>query len=241
MAVFASVLLGVSYLMLTMVIPFAYVYRGGKLVKGVLLSWGMAVLWNFVVSQVVYDYVWRRDRELTEVFPEGNALVGAVCLGWLGGLIVCWVAVGTRRLMQRGKGKLSERGMTASRQVIDRIRDRLARNCRGYVREFRVWLVLTVVACAADMASTMYFMGVHGAEAELHPAIRVVSVVLGPIAGPILGKVCQFVGVVLVTIYLRAVAKYVFLVVIILYTWAAWYNVWGRHLYIPRILRLVPI
>lgn len=240
MAVVIEILLAVSCLTLTMVMPFVYVWRGGRFGRGVMLSWGMAVLWNFVVSQVLYDYVWQWDPELGAAFPEGNSLVGAVMMGWLLGLVVCSAALGVRRLVRGGKVQLSPVRMGMTRAAIHKIRNRLARNWVGYVREFRVWLILTVVACVADMVSTMYFMSVHGSEAEMHPAIRMVSVILGPIAGPIVGKVCQFGGVVLITIFFRWAAKYVFLVVIIMYSWAAWFNVWGKGLYVPNMFVLVP-
>jgi hypothetical protein len=38
------------------------------------------------------------------------------------------------------------------------------------------------------------------------------------------------------TIYLRRWAIYIFVAVIILYAWAAWYNIWGCDLYYPRLL-----
>jgi len=52
----------------------------------------------------------------------------------------------------------------------------------------------------------------------------------------IVGKLCQFIVVVCLTVYLRRCAAYIFVAVIVLYTWAAWYNVWGCELYYPRLL-----
>lgn len=118
------------------------------------------------------------------------------------------------------------------RDIIDRFRN----NWEGYLREYRVFLILIFLAALADAASTMYFMLRAGANAEGHPAIRLVSAIFGPILGPILGKLCQLAVVIVLTVYLRRWAAYIFVAVIVLYTWAAWYNVWGCELYYPRLL-----
>jgi hypothetical protein len=121
------------------------------------------------------------------------------------------------------------------RSVKD-IVERFRTNWEGYVREFRVFLILTVLAALADTASTVYFMLRAGPDAEGHPAIRMISAVFGPMLGPILGKLFQLTAVVALTIYLRRWAIYIFVTVLILYAWAAWYNVWGCDLYYSRLL-----
>lgn len=127
-----------------------------------------------------------------------------------------------------------ERGRPAT---AERIRARLRDNWPGYLRRYRVWLLLTLLAALADAATTVYFMLSAGPQAEGHPAIRLVSTVLGPVLGPMVGKLCQLAVVVLLTVYLRRHALYIFVAVIILYTWAAWYNLWGGDLYYPRLLQ----
>ena len=122
---------------------------------------------------------------------------------------------------------------------IRSVRDILERfhvNWEGYIRECRVFLILTVLAALADAASTVYFMLRAGPDAEGHPVIRLISAVFGTILGPIVGKLCQFTAIVALTVYLRCWAAYIFIAVIILYAWAAWYNVWGCNLYYPRLL-----
>jgi tetrahydromethanopterin S-methyltransferase subunit D len=111
----------------------------------------------------------------------------------------------------------------SARDIIERFRT----NWGGYLHEYRFFLILTVLAALADGASTVYFMLRAGAGAEGHPAVRLVSAVFGPIAGPIVGKLCQFIVVVVLTVYLRRWAAYIFAAVIVLYAWAAWYNIWG--------------
>jgi len=122
---------------------------------------------------------------------------------------------------------------------LDDIRIRLRENWDGYVREYRVFLVLLLLASLADMASTIHFMIQRGAGAELHPTVRFVSYLFGPVLGPMFGKAVQVVVVVVLTIFFRRRAIFIFIPVIILYAWAAWYNVWGHHLYYPNLLTIL--
>jgi hypothetical protein len=95
------------------------------------------------------------------------------------------------------------------------------------------------VASIADAASTIHFMRTTGPEAEWHPTVRLVSYLFGPVAGPVLGKSAQVVTLVAVTVFLRRQAVFIFLPAIILYGWAAWYNIWGHDLYYPPILLIL--
>jgi hypothetical protein len=119
---------------------------------------------------------------------------------------------------------------------IDDVVERYRENWHGYVRQFRVLLVVTLLAALADAVSTVYFMLVEGPQAETHPAVRFMAGLLGPVLGPLAGKACQFFVVIGLTVYLRRHALYIFVAVIILYTWAAWFNIWGRDFYYPRLL-----
>lgn len=116
---------------------------------------------------------------------------------------------------------------------------RFRENWQGYVCRYRVFLVLTALACLADMASTIYFMLIRGPGAEGHPAVREFSFLLGPILGPVFGKAVQFFVVIGLTVFLRRWAVHIFITVIILYTWAAWYNIWGQNLYYPRLFQIL--
>ncbi len=83
------------------------------------------------------------------------------------------------------------------------------------------------------MLSTVFFMVIDGPQAELHPLIRLISMVLGPVTGPVVGKLFQFATVIVVTVFLRRWALYIFVVVIILYAWAAAYNMAATPLLVP--------
>ena len=116
---------------------------------------------------------------------------------------------------------------------------RFRENWKGYLWQYGVLVVLTLLASLADMVSTIHFMLAHGPGLEGHPFVRMVSKTLGPVLGPVLGKGVQFLVAIVMTVFLRRWALYIFVTVIILYTWAAWYNVWGHELYDPRLLQIL--
>ncbi len=75
------------------------------------------------------------------------------------------------------------------------------------------------------MFSTIHFITIEGPESEAHPDVMILSIILGPVLGPIAGKICQLAAILLITVYLRRWAVYIFSAIILLYTWAAWYNI----------------
>ena len=128
--------------------------------------------------------------------------------------------------------------MGQARKIND-IVIRFKTNWRGFLRQYYVFLILTFIAAMADMFSTVYFMHIEGAEFERHPTIRLFSMIFGPMVGPIVGKLWQLMALIIITIYLRKWALYIFVAVIILYSWAAWYNIWGRFLYYPVFIQIL--
>jgi hypothetical protein len=122
---------------------------------------------------------------------------------------------------------------------LEDITTRLRANWVGYVHEYRVFLILVLLASLADMVSTIHFLLYAGPQGEWHPTVRFASEFLGPILGPVFGKAVQFTVIITLTVFLRRWAIFIFIPVIILYSWAAWYNVWGYHLYYPRLLGIL--
>jgi hypothetical protein len=114
------------------------------------------------------------------------------------------------------------------------------RNYPGFVRSYRWLLAVLLVALLCDGLSTIYFMQREGADVELHPAVQLASAILGTIAGPLLGVVAKAAAGLVVAIYWRRFAPYVLLAVALLSFWAAWYNVWGADVYIPRFMHWIP-
>jgi hypothetical protein len=110
-------------------------------------------------------------------------------------------------------------------QSVDDVIERIRANWRGYVSAYGIFLILVVLAAAADALSTVFFMLVRGPQEETHPVIRWIALALGPVLGPLVGKLVQIVALIAVTVYLRRWAVYLFVLATILYAWAAWYNI----------------
>jgi hypothetical protein len=94
-----------------------------------------------------------------------------------------------------------------------------------------------ILAVFCDAASTVYVMCGQGPEAEMHIVIRFLSKALGPVAGPVLGAVGKAMAGLIVAVYLRRFAVYIFLTASVLSLWAAWYNIWGYKVYTPIIFK----
>ena len=124
-------------------------------------------------------------------------------------------------------------------KTFDDIETRFRENWKGFLAEYWVFLLLALLVSLADTASTVYFMINTGPQAELHPLVRWISDLLGPVLGPLLGKGLQFGTLIVLTVFLRRWAIFIFIPIIILYGWAAWYNIWGYELYYPRLLHLL--
>ncbi len=101
------------------------------------------------------------------------------------------------------------------------------------------WLVIFFITILCDSLSTIVFMLREGAEAEAHPAIRFVSEIFGPILGPLVGFAAKVLAGILVGVYCRKFAVYVFIAVSIISFWAAWYNLCGSQFYTPYILKWI--
>jgi hypothetical protein len=127
--------------------------------------------------------------------------------------------------------------MSALQAQLLPVTERFTRNGRTYWRDCRVYLLVLCLAALADGASTVWFMNLEGVETEWNPIVRFAALALGPLYGVIAGKVFQIFAGIVVTLYWRRWAPHVFLAASVLYVWAAWYNVWGRHLYTPTLLQ----
>jgi len=121
--------------------------------------------------------------------------------------------------------------------VITKFRE----NCRWFWKDYRWFIVVFALALLCDAASTVYFMLESGPETELHPVIQFISSrVLGPIAGPLFAALAKLTAGIVVAVYCRKFAVYIFSVVSVISFWAAWYNVWGFRIYTPGFLKWIP-
>ncbi len=118
--------------------------------------------------------------------------------------------------------------------------DRFTRNRQGFFRSHRLLIVVFLAALLCDALSTTYFMLTLDSPEELHPVVNWVSRFFGPFVGPMIGFVGKATAGLCVAIYLRRWVAYVLIPASVISFWAAWYNVWGVHLYAPNLLRLIP-
>ena len=113
-------------------------------------------------------------------------------------------------------------------------------NYRGFLKRYQWSIAVFVLALFCDAASTIHFMLVEGPDVEIHPLIRLVSKILGPVAGPLLAAAGKAVTGVVVSIFCRRFATYIFVTASVISLWAAWYNMWGYKVYTPLILKWIP-
>ncbi len=81
-----------------LIIEFCYVLRSGKIVKGVIIGWGLSIICVFLVSVVLPAIVAVYDSEYIALFPEAIGVPFVMIGGWVSALIVALLA----RLVKRG-------------------------------------------------------------------------------------------------------------------------------------------
>jgi hypothetical protein len=114
---------------------------------------------------------------------------------------------------------------------------RFRHNYRGFWKDYGWFVAVFVLAVFCDAGSTIFVMLQQGPEVEIHIVVRFISGVFGPVAGPLLGAVGKVAAGVIVAVYLRRFAAYIFVAASLLAFWATWYNVWGHNVYTPFIFK----
>ena len=110
----------------------------------------------------------------------------------------------------------------------------------AFWEKYRWFVIIYLFSLVCDSVSTIFVMLEDGVDVETHLAVRFVSEIFGPIIGPLIGFVGKVVASILVAIYCKRFAVYIFVAVIIISLWAAWYNIWGVNVYTPNILKWIP-
>jgi hypothetical protein len=93
----------------------------------------------------------------------------------------------------------------------------------------RYFFVLFAITLLFDAASTILVMVRFGPGIELHPVVRMISQLTGPVAGPLLGAVLKAVGAVIIALYWRRFAACILSLASALYFAATCYNIWGMY------------
>jgi len=114
--------------------------------------------------------------------------------------------------------------------------NRFRKNWCGFWKTYSWLIAVFIVALFCDAASTIHFMLRAGPEVEMHPIIRCISRIMGPVVGPLAAATGKAITGIALAVYLRRFAAYLFVTASIISFWAAWYNIWGHKLYTPMIL-----
>jgi len=84
-----------------LIIAFWYVLRSGKILKGILIGWGLSILCIFLDSVVFPGVVAIYNKEYSLYFPEAIAVPAIIFTGWLPASVVAIVAGLIRHVTKR--------------------------------------------------------------------------------------------------------------------------------------------
>jgi len=86
-----------------LIIAFLYVLRSGKVLKGILIGWGLSILCIFLDSVVFPGVVAIYSKEYSLYFPEAIAVPAIISIGLLPATIVAIVAGFIRHITKRSR------------------------------------------------------------------------------------------------------------------------------------------
>lgn len=117
-----------------------------------------------------------------------------------------------------------EKLISENKAALDKIKARFIANSQGFFDKYRFWIVLLVITALLDAFSTFCFMYVLGAKYELHPIVRELSFMLGPLVGPFLGGFLKISLGLCAIIYLRKFEKELLVLACLIYSYAFMHN-----------------
>ena len=95
-----------------LIIAFWYVLRSGKVLKGILIGWGLTIICVFLVSVVFPGVVAIYDNEYSRYFPEAIGVSAIIFTGWLPASVAAIVAGLLRHVTKRFWPHSEQRGIT---------------------------------------------------------------------------------------------------------------------------------
>ncbi len=110
------------------------------------------------------------------------------------------------------------------------IKRQFRQNWQGFFICFRLPIYCLIITAALDAISTHHFMSLAGARIEIHPYIRMLSIYLGIIWGPIIGKISQVAVGMIAVIYLRRYAAIILWTACLLYFIAFCFNIYVTNI-----------
>jgi hypothetical protein len=84
-----------------LIIAFWYVLRSGRILKGILIGWGLSIICVFLASVVFPGVVAIYNKEYSLYFPEAIGVRAIIFTGWLPASVVAIASGLTRNITKR--------------------------------------------------------------------------------------------------------------------------------------------
>lgn len=117
-----------------------------------------------------------------------------------------------------------EKAIQENKAALKKIKARFIANSEGFFDKYRLYIVLLIITALLDAFSTFCFMFVLGAEYELHPIVRELSFMLGPLIGPFIGGFLKISLGLCAIIYIRKYEKQLLGLACLIYSYAFMHN-----------------
>jgi len=75
-----------------LIVAFWYVLRSGKILKGILIGYGLSIVCVFLISVVIPGVLAGYNKEYSLFFPEAIAVTAVIFTGWLPSSVVAVIA-----------------------------------------------------------------------------------------------------------------------------------------------------
>jgi hypothetical protein len=111
-----------------------------------------------------------------------------------------------------------------NKAALLKVKERFINNSQGFYEKYRFWILMLMITALLDAFSTFCFMYVIGPKYELHPIVRELSYLMGPLVGPFVGGFLKISLGICAIIYLRRFEKQLLVLACILYSYAFMHN-----------------
>ena len=117
-----------------------------------------------------------------------------------------------------------EKVIEENKAALKKVRARFLSNSEDFFDRYRFYIILLIITAFLDAFSTFCFMYVLGAQYELHPIVRELSFILGPLIGPFVGGFLKISLGLCAIIYIRKYEKQLLGLTCLIYSYAFMHN-----------------
>ena len=114
--------------------------------------------------------------------------------------------------------------ISENKAALAKVKARFVKNSKGFFDKYRFLIMLLVITALLDAFSTFCFMYVLGPEYEIHPLVRGLSYLLGPLVGPFFGGFLKISLGICAIIYLRKFERRLLVTTCVLFSYAFMHN-----------------